>query len=1818
MHTVITRLRGRVRFALLALLATLVALPVSAMTFVAPARAHDDHGDTDPFKALLFSKTAAFRHGNIGTGITAIQQLGVDHGFTVDATEDAGAFTDANLAQYDVVIWLSTTGDVLNEAQQGAFERYIQGGGGYAGIHAASDTEYDWPWYGQLVGSYFQGHPPGTPNATVKVEDPAHPSTEGMAPTWNRTDEWYNYRTNPRGAVHVLASLDETTYSGGNMGVEHPISWCQDYDGGRSWYTGMGHTDQSFADPQFLDHILGGIRTAAGVLDADCKATLQSSFQKVTLDDNTSNPMELAIAPDGRVAYIDRNGDVKLILANGNVVTAGHVNVYTGQEFGLLGIALDPDFETNHWVYLYYSPQGATPRDRVGRFTLDGNVLDTANETVIIDIPTQRDQCCHAGGAIEFDHDGNLYIATGDNTNPFDSSGYNPIDERAGRSAWDAQRTAGNTNSLSGKVLRIKPKNAGGYDVPTGNLFPAGTAQTRPEIYAMGFRNPFRIGLDEQTNKLLVADYGPDAGSVSATRGPNGRVEWNVLAEPGNYGWPYCVGNNTPYNDYDFATSTSGAAFDCAALVNNSPNNTGLTNLPPAKPATMWQSNNASLTGVPEIGASGAPMTSGTYDYDPDLVSDRKWPGYFDGKAIWADWNNSRLFTVQLNQAHTAYTDVSRFLPDLPMTRPHALQFGPDGALYMIEWGSGFNGNNTDSGIYRIDYVEGNQAPIAKAVADKTSGPAPLTVQFDGSESSDPEGSPITYEWDFDGDGTTDSTQATGSHVYTEVGDYTARLTVTDPEGRTAVSNLDIVVGNTAPQVELQLPRDGGFFEFGDTMRYKVVVTDPEDGEIDCDDVVVQPALGHDEHNHGYEQYHGCEGVIPLPGDEGHVGANIFGTITASYTDKGAPGASSLEGRDTIVVHTKRKEAEFFDTTGRVGSGTTGDPGVTTEETGDSAGGGQNVSYVDPGDWIAWDVMNLTNITEISMRVASPNAGAVWQVRQGAPDGPTVATIQVPNTGDWQSYQDVSAPVTGATADSGRLYFVQTAGGSNLNWIDFVGDGITENRRPVVTASADIVTGTVPLKVRFTASATDPDGDTPIDYDWVFGDGGTSVQQNPTHTFTEPGTYQVKVNATDSRGARGTKTIQVVVSDVPDCLNGRSDGFEGTSLDTTRWDSNVRWDGAATVSDGQLHIPLTASDLYGTGTNNLPNIVLQHLPGGAFTVTTKVSLAAVRAYQQAGLVVYGDDDNYLKLVYSGRSSTDNKANNVIQFAKEVGGTATETNSANLGAAFPDTVWLRLSSPDGLAVSASYSSDGTTFTSAGAARDLTSINEPRVGLLALANQAAGANITAHFDSFHITPDDTAIPCYEEGDTTAPVVKTTVTGDYAGEVTSLIDTPIGGEATLTSAIDEDGTGTATAKLDLTGLQPGAGYESHLHVGTCDTLGLHYLNDPAGPGNPPNELWPTNPGWSSGPRIVADAAGTSHAEATVPWAPRTNGRAIVVHKEGAMVACATLDLTGPGTVVLDATDDTALEQVKYRVGSGAWTEYDGPVVIDEPGSHTVRYLATDEAGNETSGSFKVVVPEPDVDPEAPKVELTTSPAPGAGGWWTGPVTVTAVASGGTGELALEYRRGDAGPWSAYAAPVVLSADGTHEVQVRATDAEGVVSETRSTTVRIDATAPTVSVQGLREGKKLSPAARKRIRVTASDATSGVAGQQLALDGRALTSPVVDAVLLKPGQHQLTVTVTDRAGNATVQTISFEVRVSYKGGKKLLDRLKREKRASAAVVRQLGKHLAAAERADRAGNTQAAKKALARFRSQAGKAGDKDAKAALKRLARELKRQL
>ncbi|MFE1459775.1 ThuA domain-containing protein [Streptomyces nigra] len=225
----------------------------------------------DPaYRILVFSKTAGFRHSSIDEGIAALRDLGAANNFTVTATEDAGAFTTANLSQYRAVVFLSTTGDVLAGAQQTALEQYMGAGGGYVGVHAAADTEYDWPFYEGLAGALFQSHPAIQP-ATVKVEDRSHDATAHLGRTWQRTDEWYNYRTNPRSSAHVLASLDESSYSGGTMSGDHPIAWCKDYAGGRAFYTGGGHTEESYADPAFRRHLLGGVRWAAGLTQADCR-----------------------------------------------------------------------------------------------------------------------------------------------------------------------------------------------------------------------------------------------------------------------------------------------------------------------------------------------------------------------------------------------------------------------------------------------------------------------------------------------------------------------------------------------------------------------------------------------------------------------------------------------------------------------------------------------------------------------------------------------------------------------------------------------------------------------------------------------------------------------------------------------------------------------------------------------------------------------------------------------------------------------------------------------------------------------------------------------------------------------------------------------------------------------------------------------------------------------------------------------------------------------------------------------------------------------------------------------------------------------------------------------------------------------------------------------------------------------------------------------------------------------------------------------------------------------------------------------------------
>ncbi len=1340
----------------------------------------------DPLEnVLVFSKTAGFRHSSIDEGIAAVQALGAANDFSVTATEDSSQFNSANLAQYDAVVFLSTTGDVLNDTEQGAFEDYMRAGGGFVGIHAAADTEYTWPWYGEMLGGYFRNHPAGTPTATVHIEDTDEPSTEGLPVNWSRTDEWYNYQSfetpsvNGGGddysvrdsGVKVLATMDESTYaeddgSEGNND-DHPIAWCSDFDGGHVWYTGMGHTEASFGtDPgNIRQHILGGLQTVTGAEPSDCGEPRQASpqlddFELVTIDDDTESPMEIAVANDGRVFYVERiTGELNVYNpVNGQVTTALTIPVSSVQENGAMGIALDPNFATNNQLYVAYTPITPGDQQRVSRFTVGANnVIAPSSEQAIFTWTAQRQQCCHSAGSLAFAPNGDLYISTGDNTNPFASDGYTPIDERPGREFWDAQRTAANSNNPNGKILRIHPlPGATGtpgigttYSIPSGNMFAPGTAQTLPEIFAMGFRNPFRITIDPHTGWVLLGNYGPDAGATDPNRGPQGSVEFDVVKEPGFYGWPYCVRDNVPYNDYDFANNTSGPKFDCANPVNTSPNNTGIQNLPPAKPATMWQGYSETDPRFPGLGTSGAPTGGPRYKFDPALDNPAKFPEYYDRHWFLGNWNDGWIKTATLDdQGNGTGVFESPFMDTFH--RPHEMEFGPDGSLYVIDWGTGFGGNNLDSGIYRIDYVAGSRRPIARATSDKDNGPTPLTVQFSSDGSQDPDGGSLTYAWDFDGNGTTDSTAANPSHTYNTAGTFNATLTVTDPDGQTGFDTIPITAGNTRPTVTITVPTDGQFAAFGDTVPYEITVTDPEDGTIDCNRVSLNVQLGHDDHAHPLETLQGCSGTFRTETDGGHgANANIFTSIVASYTDNAQGAANALTGQDDVVLHPKPKQAEFFDSMGRTGANTGGTPGVQTETTTD-AGGGLNIGFIEPGDYVSFERVSLEELTGIRFRVASGGAGGTIEARLDSPTGPVAGSVAVANTGGWQNWTNVTMDLPTPPDGTHELFLVfvnPSAGGGdglfNVNHFTALGKGAANSAAPEVSASAEPMSGDAPLQVQFTGTATDPDAEPgeQLTYEWDFGVAGsttdTSTELSPTYTYERPGTYLARFTATDPNGASATASVQVEVTASGECpQNVKSDEFEGDSLDTNRWQI-IRPDNTRppTVSGGNLNFPIDNGSIYGPGTT-ARNIIVQPLPDGDVEVTAKITTDPLTDnYQQAGLRVYQDDNNWasVHMIYAG-------GNRDFEFIYENNGNPRNEGQDKLGgipATSPLTYWVKLIS-DGSTLRAEYSFDGVDFDPVGRTADISGWLAPQVGPVALSDQAPTYPV-ARFDWVRFNPD-----------------------------------------------------------------------------------------------------------------------------------------------------------------------------------------------------------------------------------------------------------------------------------------------------------------------------------------------------------------------------------------------------------------------------------------------------------------------------------------------
>ncbi|GHF44586.1 PQQ-dependent sugar dehydrogenase [Streptomyces griseosporeus] len=780
----------------------------------------------------------------------------------------------------------------------------------------------------------------------------------------------------------------------------------------------------------------------AGAAVTGPDAAAAEDFQQVTLakgEPEVGEPMSLAVLPDRSVLHTSRDGELRLTDAAGNTRIAGKLAVYSHDEEGLQGVGVDPGFAANRFIYLYYAPPLNTPAgdapetgtaadfapfdgvNRLSRFVLktDGT-LDTASETKILDVPTTRGLCCHVGGDIDFDAAGNLYLSTGDDTNPFQSDGYTPIDERANRNpGFDAQRTSGNTNDLRGKILRIKVNADGSYSIPEGNLFPPGTDRTRPEIYAMGFRNPFRFSVDKQTGVLYVGDYGPDAGTASPARGPAGQVEFARVTGPGNFGWPYCTGDNDAYVDYDFATGTSGAAFDCAAPKNTSPHNTGLTDLPPAQPAWIPYDGGS----VPEFGSgSESPMGGPVYHYDATLDSPVKFPEAYDGNFFAGEFGRRWIKRIVTDGSGTVQS-----INPFPWTGTQVMDmaFGPDGALYVLDYGLAWFGGDENSALYRIENATDGHSPVAQAAASRTSGQAPLKVQFSSAGTSDQDGDTLTYSWDF-GDGGT-STEANPIHKYKKNGTYTATLTAKDPSGRTGSAGTRIVVGNTAPKVTLELPQDGQLFSFGDAIPFKVKVTDPEDGTaIDCAKVKVTFVLGHDSHGHPVTSANGCTGTIQTSADGGHdEDANIFGVFDAEYTDNGGGGQAPLTSHDQAVAQPKHRQAEHF-----------GDSSGVSVITKDAAHGGRTVGDIDNGDWISFTPYVLSNATKITARVSSGGAGGTLEIRAGSPTGTLLGSAAVPVTGSWETFQDVQAGLSRAPRGTTTLYLVFKGGAGALFDVD--------------------------------------------------------------------------------------------------------------------------------------------------------------------------------------------------------------------------------------------------------------------------------------------------------------------------------------------------------------------------------------------------------------------------------------------------------------------------------------------------------------------------------------------------------------------------------------------------------------------------------------------------------------------------------------------------------------------------------------------------------------------------------------------------------------
>ena len=568
----------------------------------------------------------------------------------------------------------------------------------------------------------------------------------------------------------------------------------------------------------------------------------------LTAEGDFDEPMSFEVMKDGKVYISERKGNLKVfdpITKMVSIVGTIPVNtkytsaegVVSEAEEGFMGFTVDPNFEKNHFAYLYYA-HPTEAKHILTRWELVNDKLVAGSEKVLLEIPTQREVCCHTGGGMTWDAKGNLYLTVGNNTgNVADKS---QTDERPGRSSWDDQRGSGNTNDLRGKILRIHPEADGTYTIPEGNLFAKGTAKTRPEIYTMGHRNAWRPSVDSKTGFLYWGEVGPDAGEDTKST-KRGMDELNQAKKPGFFGWPYFIGENRGYPYYDYATNVIHEENNPQKPINKSVNNTGLTELPPAQPAFISYPYGVSDK-FPEVGTGSRCAVGGpVYRQDDFKNAKRPFPAYYEGKWLAADLSRGWIMSISMDEKGD-YKSMERFLPSYIPIEPIDIKFGPDGDLYVLEYGSNWFRKSDNAKLVRIEYNSGNRTPVVKAKASANGGAIPFKLNLSSAGTVDYDGDELKYEWVISpekGGKAQIFKEANPSLTLTQAGTYKATLTVTDTKGEKNSQTIQIIAGNEPPGINLSITGNQTFFFPGKAINYEVEVNDKEDGKAPSNQVAV-------------------------------------------------------------------------------------------------------------------------------------------------------------------------------------------------------------------------------------------------------------------------------------------------------------------------------------------------------------------------------------------------------------------------------------------------------------------------------------------------------------------------------------------------------------------------------------------------------------------------------------------------------------------------------------------------------------------------------------------------------------------------------------------------------------------------------------------------------------------------------------------------------------------------------------------------------------------------------------------------------------------